>query len=78
MIALITFVTSRSPDILLSFYQITSEKRALRARISTLFIAVTFENYERYFFYEILVLIKSKNIKSRNFFYFLKSENIFL
>jgi len=40
----------------------TSEKRVLRARISALFIAVTFENYEQYFFYEILVLIKSKNI----------------
>jgi len=29
---------------------ITSEKRALRTRISALFIVVTFENYEQYFF----------------------------
>jgi len=68
MIAFITFVTSRALDILLSFYQITSEKRALCARISALFIAVTFENYERYFFYEILVLIKSKDINICFFF----------
>ncbi len=46
----------------------TSEKRALRVRISALFIVITFENYERYFFYEILVLIKSKNINVCCFF----------
>jgi len=39
-----------------------AKKRALRARLSTLFIALTFENYEQYFFNEILVLIKNKNI----------------
>jgi len=43
-------------------YSLTSEKRTLRVRIFTFFIAVTFENYKRYFFYKILVLIKSKNI----------------
>jgi len=50
------------------FIIITCKKRALRARISALFITVTFENYERYFFYEILVLIKSKNINVCCFF----------
>jgi len=28
------------------------------------FIAFTFENYDHYFFYEILILIKSKNINA--------------
>jgi len=32
------------------FLYITNEKRARRTRISALFIAVTFENYKRYFF----------------------------
>jgi len=32
------------------------------ARLSVLFITLTFENYERCFFYEILNLIKTKNI----------------
>jgi len=30
--------------------------------LSALFIALTFKNYERYFFYDILILIKTKNI----------------
>jgi len=38
------------------------------ARLSAFFIALTFENYERYFFYEILVLNKSKNINVFLFF----------
>jgi len=42
---------------------LTSEKTGtLRARLSALFIAPTFENYERCSFYEILILIKTKNI----------------
>jgi len=32
------------------------------ARFLTLFIALTFENYEPCIFYEILILIKTKNI----------------
>jgi len=32
------------------YYSSTSEKPALNARISAFFIAVRFENYERYFF----------------------------
>jgi len=39
-----------------------------RVRLSVLFISLTFENYERYFFYEILVLIKNKNINVYCFF----------
>jgi len=34
----------------------------VRARLSALFIGTTFENYESYSFYEILVMIKSINI----------------
>jgi len=49
-------------------YVFPSKKWALRARIFTLFITVTFENYKRYPFYEILVLIKSKNINVCYFF----------
>jgi len=45
---------------------ITHAKR--HARLFTLFISLTFENYERYFFNEILVLIKSKNINVCCFF----------
>jgi len=33
-----------------------------RVRFSVLFTALMFENYEQCFFYEILILIKSKNI----------------
>ena len=59
--------TQKCAEMVVSFIY-TSEKRALRTRISALFIAVTFENYERYFFYEILLLIKSKNINVCCFF----------
>jgi len=34
-------------------------KRRARARLSALFIALTFKNYERCFLYEILILIKT-------------------
>jgi len=37
-------------------------KNPLLKTRETLFIALTFENYERCFFYEILILIKTKNI----------------
>ena len=50
-----------------NFLSYTSEKTG-RARLSVFFIALTFENYQRYFFYEILVLIKSKNINVCCFF----------
>jgi len=44
------------------------------ARLSALFIALTFENYEQYFsFYEILVLIKNKKIQM--FFAFFNDTN---
>ena len=32
-------------------YYLLAERRALRARLSALFIALMFENYERYFFF---------------------------
>jgi len=50
------------------FLLLLAKKTALRVRISVFFIAVMFENYERYFFYEILILIKSKNINVCCFF----------
>jgi len=49
-----------------SFLNIVLAKR--RARRFALFIALTFENYERNFFYEILILIKSKKYKCLLFF----------
>jgi len=39
------------------------KRQALHVRLSALFIVLTFENYERYFFHVILVLIKNKNKK---------------
>jgi len=45
-----------------------AKSRALCAPLFALFIALTFEKYERYFFYKILVLIKSKNINVCWFF----------
>ena len=39
----------------------TSEKTSTLCPLSALFIALTFENYEWYFFYEILGLFKNKN-----------------
>jgi len=48
--------------ILLLFFIHTSEKRGTHVPVFPLFIMLTFENYERCFFYEILILIKTKNI----------------
>ena len=45
-----------------------AKRQALSARLFVLFIELTFENYEWYFFYAILILIKSKNINVCCFF----------
>jgi len=50
------------------FYYTLAKRWALRVRLSALFTALNFENYEPYFFYEVLVLIKNKNTNICCFF----------